>query len=146
MVLADAEGEVVVCPPFPVTGVGTTSQQMPTPDCQRPIPVTGVDIALVGLPDHNSTHRWGQTHILAGWNGTRLTVRSPRLPDDADRDRTENLPDGVGCPAPTGGCKVGGVQDDPAIQKIQAAVGSGLEHWRWAIRTAGRLRTRRATT
>ncbi|MET3803695.1 hypothetical protein ABIB25_000681 [Nakamurella sp. UYEF19] len=126
MVLADAKGKVVMCPPFPVAAVGTVSSEIPTPDCQRPVPVNGVDLALVTDPGHNSTHRWGRTHVEATWNGTDLTVRSQRLPTDADRDPTEMLPDDVACPAPAGGWTLGATQDDPGVGKIEAAVGAGF--------------------
>lgn len=126
MVLADPKGRMVMCPPYPSTGVAIASKEIPTPDCQRSIPVTGVDLAVVTLPGHNSSHRWGQTHIVASWNGAVLTVTSQRLPDDADRDRSEDLPDSVACPAPAGGWRVGGLQDDSAIPLIQGAVGAGF--------------------
>lgn len=126
MVLADKKGTVVMCPPFAVAGVGTVSAETPTPSCAQPIPVAGIDLGKVASPEHNSTHRWGEVHIVAGWNGTALAVRSQRGPVEADRDVRDLPPDGVACPAPPGGWKVGGVQDDPAIGKIQPAAGSGF--------------------
>lgn len=126
LVLADNKGTVVMCPPFPVAGVGTTSKEPPTPDCRHAIPTAGVDITKVGAPQHNSTHRWGEVHIIAAWNGAALAARSQRLPVEADQQHPERLGDHVACPAPTGGWKLGGVQDDPGIQQIQVAVGSGF--------------------
>lgn len=78
------------------------------------------------MEQHDSRHRWGETHIEAWWDGTALTVRSQRLPVAADADAGHRPTDAVPCSAPPGGWKVGGVQDDAGVQKIQAAVGGGF--------------------
>lgn len=123
MVLANQEGRVVMCPPFPDGLVGTTSPVPPTPHCLLGKPVTGVDMHRVSLSSHNSTHRWGQTHIEGTWDGSRLAATSQRLPADTDRFDDIRLPEGVPCTAPSGGWPLGATQEDLDIEKIKNAVG-----------------------
>lgn len=115
-----------MCPPYTVAGVGTDSSVVPTPDCSHPVPVTGVDLdpAHLTFAGHNSTHRWGQTHIEAWWNGRTLSATSQRRPDTGDQQQADQLlPTGVPCPAPAGGWKLGAVQES-GIGKMAAAVGA----------------------
>lgn len=123
MVLANSRGQVVMCPPFPDGLVGTTSPVPPTLHCLLGKPVTGVDMHRVSLSSHNSTHRWGQTHIEGTWDGSRLVATSQRLPADTDRFDDIRLPEGVPCTAPSGGWPLGATQEDLDIEKIKNAVG-----------------------
>lgn len=125
-VLKGPQNKVVMCPPYAVAVVGTTSKEIPTPECSHPVPVVGVDLdpALLTFAGHNATHSWGRTHIEAMWNGRSLTATSQRKPSKGDEDPAARLPTAVPCPAPTGGWKLGGVQGDPAIDKIGGVLGA----------------------
>lgn len=125
LVLADTKGKSVMCPPFPVSGVGTVSGgPTPTPDCLDPVPVSGVDLDHLQSPGHNTTHRWGNTHIQATWNGSALTVRSQRDPQPKDQDPLPNGVDHLTCATPARGWALGPTQNDQGIAKIEAAVGA----------------------
>ncbi len=127
LVLADKSG-VLFCPPLPVAGIGsvTLPAEPVTPDCLQGVPVTGMDLTRLADATHNSSHRWGQGHATALWDGSGLQVISQRLPTRADSEVQPNLPDDVGCPDPAGGWKLGDTQNDPGIDKIERAVGSGF--------------------
>lgn len=125
MVLADTNGKTVMCPPFPVAAVGTVSgAPTPTPDCLDPVPVSGIDLDHLQSPGHNTTHRWGNTHIQATWNGSALTVRTQRAPQPKDQDPLPNGVDHLTCAIPANGWALGPTQNDEGIAKIEAAVGA----------------------
>lgn len=133
MVLAAANGTVRLCPPYAsggvglVEGTGTAPPAVPTPDCPDPIATTGIAMTMVASPGHNTTHRWGEVAVSGSWDGTVLHVTSqrPTTPKDL-RSMDESLPNAVPCAPPAGGWKLGGVQDDPAIGKIEKVVGPGV--------------------
>lgn len=125
MVLADSKGKTVMCPPFPVAGVGTVlGAPTPTPDCLDAVPVSGVDLDRLQSPGHNTTHKWGSTHIQATWNGSALTVRTQRDAQPEDQDRLPNGVDHLTCATPADGWALGPTQNDEGIAKIEAAVGA----------------------
>jgi hypothetical protein len=125
LVLADTKGKLVMCPPFPVSGVGTVSgAPTPTPDCRDAIPVSGVDLDHLQSPGHNTTHRWGSTHIQATWNGSELKVRTQRDTQPKDQDPLPNGVDHLTCATPAGGWALGPTQNDEGIAKIEAVVGA----------------------
>lgn len=125
MVLADSKGKTVMCPPFPVAGVGTPpGAPTPTPECLDPVPVSGVELDRLQSPGHNTTHRWGNTHIEATWNGIALTVRAQREPQPKDQDPLPNRVDHLTCATPAHGWALGPTQNDDGIAKIDAVVGA----------------------
>lgn len=125
MVLADTHGKTVMCPPFPVAAVGTVSgAPTPTPDCLDPVTASGISLDHLQSPGHNTTHRWGNTHIQATWNGSVLTVRTQRVPQPKDQDPLPNGVDHLTCAMPAGGWALGPTQNDEGIAKIEAAVGT----------------------
>lgn len=125
LVLADKKGNSVMCPPFPVSAVGTAAgAPTPTPDCRDAIPVSGVDLDHLQSPGHNSTHRWGSTHIQATWNGSELKVRTQRDTQPKDQDPLPNGVDHLTCATPAGGWALGPTQNDEGIARIEAVVGA----------------------
>ena len=121
-VLASTKGKVVMCPPYAVSLVGTVSDEPQTPQCQGGVPTAGIDLAKMSMAGHNSDFRWGNVHVEATWNGRSLQVVTQRRTTSSDSPGFIEEP--VTCPAPAGGWKVGGVQDDPGVDKIQGALGS----------------------
>lgn len=125
MVQIDATGKTVMCPPYPVAGVGTIDTEIPTPDCAHPIPVSGADTRKLAFAGHNKSHHWGNVHFEAMWNGSTITVLSQRLPEPSDQP--DNLdPWTTACPAPPGGWKSGDAVGVRGYDRIQGAAGRGF--------------------
>lgn len=125
-VLVDLAGHAELCPPHsvPADSRSATPSEPVTPECPSPIPAGGIDVQRLSQAEHNSTHRWGAAHVEGLWDGTRLqvSVQTATGPVDplADFPDLDHIP----CAAPVGGWKTGHTQDDPGIDKIQAAVGA----------------------
>ena len=123
-VLAPKTGNVLLCPPYDGSLVGTVSVEPQTPTCLHGIPVSGVDLDAMSLAGHNTTARWGQVHVEAMWDGRALTVTSQRTTTTADSPAFVQQP--VTCPAPASGWIAGSTQDDPGIDKIKDALGGAV--------------------
>ena len=118
--LADKSGTVVFCPPHPVAAVGGQDMR-PFKDCPNRVPSTGVDMADVADAGAAQGYRWGSVIVEGTWDGhtVRVTGQRPAPPAHPAAEKPDVLP----CPEPSGGWKIGPTQNDPNIDRVQAAVG-----------------------